>query len=159
AVGISVRAATTINIALSGLLTVDGVALKAGDRVLVKDQKASAENGIYTATKGVWLPGADLSGAGREAGGIKIKVLSGNANGDLYYVIRSAYPFAIELGQPSVAEIVLRDGAPRGIGLDQIRLRELRSLQEFGATCDGATDDLPSLKAALKHAAEFRLTG
>ncbi len=44
----SVVAATTANVDLStgGLLTVDGVTLVAGDRVLVKSQTAPAENGI-----------------------------------------------------------------------------------------------------------------
>lgn len=50
-VGISwkqpVRAATTANITLSGNQTIDTVAVTAGDRVLVKDQTAQAENGIY----------------------------------------------------------------------------------------------------------------
>ncbi|XLM21028.1 phage tail protein, partial [Chromobacterium piscinae] len=43
----SVRAATTAAIALAGLQTVDGVALQLGDRVLVKNQAAGADNGIY----------------------------------------------------------------------------------------------------------------
>ncbi|WP_043946652.1 phage tail protein, partial [Ralstonia solanacearum] len=46
----SVRVATTAAIAKTGLQTIDGVALAAGDRVLVKDQAAApAENGIYVA--------------------------------------------------------------------------------------------------------------
>ena len=52
----SVRAATTSTLTLSGLQTIDGVALSAGDRVLVKNQANQAQNGIYTwATGGTVL--------------------------------------------------------------------------------------------------------
>ena len=44
----SVRAASTANIAtLSGAMTIDGVSLVAGDRVLVKDQSTASQNGVY----------------------------------------------------------------------------------------------------------------
>jgi hypothetical protein len=55
----SVRAATTGNIALAGLQTVDGVALVAGDRVLVKNQAVAKDNGIYLAAAAVWTRSAD----------------------------------------------------------------------------------------------------
>jgi hypothetical protein len=42
-----VRAATTGNITLSGAQTIDGVAVVAGERVLVKDQSTASQNGIY----------------------------------------------------------------------------------------------------------------
>ena len=50
----SVRAATTANITLSGLQTVDGVSLNAGDRVLVMNQTDASENGVYIADTGAW---------------------------------------------------------------------------------------------------------
>lgn len=50
-VGISwkqpVRAATTVNITLSGAQTIDTVSVVAGDRVLVKNQSTQSQNGIY----------------------------------------------------------------------------------------------------------------
>lgn len=55
----SVRAATTANIALAGLQSVDGVALVAGDRVLVKNQTAAKDNGLYVAAAGAWARTAD----------------------------------------------------------------------------------------------------
>ena len=48
------QAATTANITLSGLQTVDTVALAAGNIVLVKNQTNSAQNGIYVASTGAW---------------------------------------------------------------------------------------------------------
>ncbi len=57
----SCRAATTGNISLSGTQTIDGVAVIAGDRVLVKDQSSAAENGIYVAAAGAWSRASDAN--------------------------------------------------------------------------------------------------
>jgi hypothetical protein len=58
AVGISwkapVTAATTANITLSGTQTIDGVALVAGNTVLVKNQTDNTKNGIYQVNAGAW---------------------------------------------------------------------------------------------------------
>ena len=56
----SVNAATTANITLSGLQTVDGVSLVAGNRVLVKNQTSTSENGIYVVAAGGWTRAADM---------------------------------------------------------------------------------------------------
>lgn len=55
----SVRVATTANVALAGLQTVDGIALAAGDRVLVKNQAVAKDNGLYSAGAGIWGRTAD----------------------------------------------------------------------------------------------------
>lgn len=55
----SVRAATTANITLSGLQTIDGISVTAGQRVLVKNQTTASENGIYAAASGAWTRTAD----------------------------------------------------------------------------------------------------
>jgi hypothetical protein len=59
---LAVRVASTVNIAtLSGLLTVDGITLVAGDRVLVKNQSTGAQNGVYVAASGAWSYASDWS--------------------------------------------------------------------------------------------------
>lgn len=55
----SVKAATTANITLSGAQTIDGVSIVAGDRILVKNQTASQNNGIYVAASGAWARSSD----------------------------------------------------------------------------------------------------
>jgi hypothetical protein len=46
--------ATSANITLSGLQTINGVTLVVGDVVLVKNQTTSSQNGIYVASAGAW---------------------------------------------------------------------------------------------------------
>lgn len=56
----NVVVATTANIALSGTQTIDGVAVVANDRVLVKNQTAPAENGIYLCQASAWTRATDM---------------------------------------------------------------------------------------------------
>lgn len=60
----SCQASTTGNITLSGLATqANGdwaSTLTAGDRILVKNQTASADNGIYVAAAGAWARSSDM---------------------------------------------------------------------------------------------------
>jgi hypothetical protein len=55
----SVKAASTANLTLSGTQTVDGIALVAGDRILVKDQTTQSGNGIYVVASGAWARALD----------------------------------------------------------------------------------------------------
>ena len=56
----SVKVTTTANITLSGTQTIDGQAVSAGDRVLVKDQTDAATNGIYVCAAGGWARADDF---------------------------------------------------------------------------------------------------
>jgi hypothetical protein len=57
----SCLAATTANITLSGAQTIDGVSVVAGNRVLVKDQTAPEDNGIYLCAAGAWTRSTDAA--------------------------------------------------------------------------------------------------
>lgn len=76
-----VRVVTTGNIALSGLQSIDGVTLLAGDRVLVKAQTAGAENGIWVAASGVWARAADADADVEVTRGMATTVLEGTTKG------------------------------------------------------------------------------
>ncbi len=82
----SVRVATTENIALSGAITVDGIALGAGDRVLVKNQTNAAENGIYVVADGAWTRAVDASD-GKVSSGMFTFVEEGTVNANSGYVL------------------------------------------------------------------------
>jgi len=59
----AVKAATTAAITLSGLQTVDDVALAVNDRVLVKNQADASTNGIYLVASGAWSRATDYDSA------------------------------------------------------------------------------------------------
>jgi hypothetical protein len=58
---VAARVATTGNITLSGTQTIDGVAVVAGDRVLVKAQTTGSQNGIYIVASGAWTRPEDAN--------------------------------------------------------------------------------------------------
>lgn len=80
----AVRAATTANVAIATALentdVLDGVTLATGDRVLVKDQTAPAENGIYVVqATGAAVRATDMDTAS-EFDGAAVFVKEGTAN-------------------------------------------------------------------------------
>ena len=87
----SVRVATTANITLSGTQTIDGIALIAGDRVLVKDQSTAADNGIYVVAAGAWARStdADNTPSGEVTSGMFTFVEEGSANADAGFVLQT----------------------------------------------------------------------
>ena len=81
----AVKCATTANITLSGLQTIDGYTTLAGDRVLVKNQTNSAENGIYAAASGAWTRTTDMD-VWSEVPGAYTVILNGTTNGNSAWV-------------------------------------------------------------------------
>ena len=91
----SVRVATTANIALTGLQTIDGVALAIGDRVLVKEQAAGKDNGIYVAAGGVWARAADADTAAKLTPELCVGVEQGTVNGDSLWMLTTDAPITV----------------------------------------------------------------
>jgi hypothetical protein len=81
----SVKAAGVGDLALSGEQNVDGVALTAGDRVLVKNQNVPAENGVYVVAAGAWSRSADMDAWGKLPGAF-VFVEQGAVNADSGWV-------------------------------------------------------------------------
>lgn len=74
----SVRAASTGNLVLSGLQTVDTVVLAAGDRVLVKDQTLGQNNGIYQVQTAAWNRAADANVSNEVTNNLTVEVDEGS---------------------------------------------------------------------------------
>lgn len=72
-----VVASTVGNITLTGAQTIDGIAVTAGDRVLVKNQTTASQNGIYTASATAWTKVTAES-----VKGILVFTLGGTVNND-----------------------------------------------------------------------------
>ena len=78
--------ATTTNITLTAAQTIDGVAVVAGDRVLVKDQTTGTEDGIYVCQDTAWIRATDWNEAEDVSSGVVIPVASGTAGQGLHQV-------------------------------------------------------------------------
>lgn len=72
--------ATTANITLSGTQTIDAIGVTAGMRVLVKNQTAPAENGVYIVSAGAWTRATDMDTSVSCAGAV-VAVMWGAVNG------------------------------------------------------------------------------
>lgn len=84
----SVVAATTANITLSGAQTIDGISVIAGDRVLVKNQTTTSENGIYVVAAGLWTRATDAD-SWTELVSAFVFVETGTTNADTGWVCQA----------------------------------------------------------------------
>lgn len=139
----SVRVATTAAIALAGLQTIDGVALAAGDRVLVKDQAAGATNGIYVVTAAAWMRATDADANIELTPGMAISVEQGTAHADSVWMLVTDSPIVLGttplvfdwIGRRGLAPLVspIFLGTPRGPTPDQFdnstRLATMEAVQ------------------------------
>lgn len=92
----SVKVATTANLAaLSGLLTIDGVVLTAGARVLVKDQATASQNGIYLAAAGAWTRATDADLSAEVTPGLLVAVEQGTEGADTVWQLTSDGPIVL----------------------------------------------------------------
>ena len=78
-------AATTADITLSGAQTIDGVSVVAGNRVLVKNQSLSQNNGLYLCASGSWTRTTDAN-TWDELTSAFTFIEQGTANGDCGFV-------------------------------------------------------------------------
>jgi len=74
----SVKAASTANVALTGTQTIDTVTLAVGDRVLIKNQTAGSENGIWVVASGPWARSEDANTAVKLSSGAFVFVEQGS---------------------------------------------------------------------------------
>ena len=88
----SVRAATTVAGTLATSFengdTIDGVTLATGDRILIKNQAAPADNGIYVvAASGAPARATDADSSAEVTAGMSVFVSEGTTNGDTQWTL------------------------------------------------------------------------
>jgi hypothetical protein len=104
------RCASTVNLSLTGAATCDGIVVATNDRVLVKNQTAPAQNGIYSAnTGGSWTRTADADSTA-ELNGATVSVGQGTLYADTTWYQTTDNPVVgvdpivwIEIGGPGAA--------------------------------------------------------
>lgn len=100
--GIPVRSISLSNITLSGLQTVSGVSLIAGDRVLVAGQTNATQNGIYIASSSSWTRATD-SDSDLELRGYQYLITAGTFVNAKY---RNTNESAITIGTTAITYVV-----------------------------------------------------
>jgi hypothetical protein len=83
------KVATTANISLTGLQTIDGYTTIAGDRVLVKNQTTPSQNGVYLADPGAWPRAADDQ---FKVPGQLVTVIAGSTQGSTLWQVSASTP-------------------------------------------------------------------
>lgn len=151
-----VRVATTANITLNGEQTIDGVVCVANDRILVKNQNNSVDNGIWVVSTGAWSRAKDFDGAYDVAEGSMALVTNGSTNSNSVWriltsspVIGSALSWMRGFFADSSLINFLQSGAGAVATIVQSKLRESVSVKDFGAVGDGVADDTTALNNAF----------
>lgn len=83
-------ATTGSNITLSGTPIIDSVQTAIGNRVLVKDQTAQADNGVYIVASGAWARSPDMDTWGNFPSAF-VSILSGTINANAGFLCTSAF--------------------------------------------------------------------
>jgi hypothetical protein len=120
------RVATDSDITLTGGTPnqVDGINLVTGDRILVKSQNTTSQNGIYyvqtlgTGSNGTWVRSVDLSINDDIFQGVTIFVSEGTLYGGTLFVVNTPNP--IDLGTTSYGFDVAFSGGTGSSGLSGI---------------------------------------
>lgn len=111
----------------NGALTVDGFAVANGDRVLVKNQAAGADNGIYTQTQlgtggapFILTRATDADQNAEVTQGLFTLIVAGTVNGGFGYYLTTADPITVDTTSLSFAQFTppssLSYGSPVSVG-------------------------------------------
>ncbi|QXI44447.1 phage tail protein [Pseudomonas wayambapalatensis] len=111
----SVLAATTTNIALSGIQSIDGVTLSAGARVLVKNQTNAKDNGLYLVAAGNWVRSRDADTDAKLTAGLLVLVERGTVNGDSGWQLISDGPITVGVNAQDYEMAFGRTGVAPGL--------------------------------------------
>jgi phage-related tail fiber protein len=124
----SVRVATTASITLNSAQIIDGVAVVAGDRVLVKNQTAAKDNGLYVVTNNAWVRTKDADSSAKVTSAMTVSVELGATLADTIWqlvtdggIVLGTTPLAFQnvtqgfapLNSPAFKGLATAESAPR----------------------------------------------
>jgi hypothetical protein len=113
AIKLAVRVASTANLTLAGLQTVDGVSLIEGNRVLAKNQTDATQNGIYVVSSGNWSRSVDFDASAEIASGVVVMASAGTVGAQTMYQLTTADPIVIDTSNLTWA-VVSGEMGPQG---------------------------------------------
>lgn len=161
-----VRVATTANITLSGLQTIDGVTVAVADRVLVKNQTDASENGIYTVSAGAWFRASDARFTRAIQKGTTVHVTEGTTHASQVFAFQTLDPVVgtddIAIGfffsdDTGGAIDALRDSALNEI--NSISGSALSALEAVQAIAEGFASDIVSQGNVPIYGTKTGMTG
>lgn len=163
----SVRVTSTANIKLSGAQQIDGIAVIAGQRVLVAGQSVARDNGIYIVANGAWSRSIDANSSERVTPGLSVTVEEGTAfGGSLWQLVSTG---AIVLGvTPLVFEMLagrsgVQEGSYKLLTVDKygrvIRGSNPETLAEVGIRDAYTKDEVASMFGKLTDESKLPLKG
>ena len=149
----SVRVATTASITLSGTQSIDGVALIAGDRVLVKDQGTASENGIYVVDASTWSRSADANTSAEVTAGLFVFVEAGSINADSGWILATNNPIVLDTTALSFVQFSGAGQVVAGAGLTKTG-----NTLDVGGTADRITINADTVDIASTYAGQSTIT-
>lgn len=157
-----VQAVSSAALTLSGEQTVNGVAVTAGDRVLVKDQADATANGIYTVSTSAWLRAADFDGNRDVVDGTLVTV-NRTSGANIFYQVSATNPVVIgttdiafiEINDPNISYDITASEISAGLTTDDITgSYPPGNVFRYGAVGDGVTDDSTAIQNAINSTAD-----
>ncbi|WP_256576943.1 MULTISPECIES: phage tail protein [unclassified Pseudomonas] len=130
----SVRVAATANVALNGAQQIDGVAVIAGDRVLLPNQTQAKDNGLWIVANGDWVRANDANVSAKVTPGLTVMVEEGTLNGDSLWHLTTNAPITLGTTALTFKMLAGRTGIAAGT-------YKSLSVDEYGRATAGSNPD------------------
>ncbi|MGP6422543.1 tail fiber protein [Pseudomonas pharyngis] len=130
----SVRVAATANVVLNGAQQIDGVAVIAGDRVLLPNQTLAKDNGLWIVANGDWIRANDANISAKVTPGLTVMVEEGTLNGDSLWHLTTNAPITLGTTALTFKMLAGRTGIAAGT-------YKSLSVDEYGRATAGSNPD------------------
>lgn len=130
----SVRVAATANVVMNGAQQIDGVAVIAGDRVLLPNQTLAKDNGLWIVGNGNWVRANDANVSAKVTPGLTVMVEEGTLNGDSLWHLTTNAPITLGTTALTFKMLAGRTGIAAGT-------YKSLSVDEYGRATAGSNPD------------------
>jgi len=118
---INVRCTTTEPVIRSGLQIVEGVALVAGDDILLKNQDDPSENGVYRVNSGAWQRSPIANTNAKVKPGMMVFIVAGeNFANTIWYLVSTGLPIDLDTSPLNFAVFSGNGQIQIGAGLTRV---------------------------------------